>query len=65
MALSLGSMHAGSLPVRHSTRLRHMRAVERVKEALALAPADEWSIAKLAKIANLSPFHLCHVFRQM
>ena len=26
---------------------------------------DKWSVARLAKIANLSPFHLCHVFRQM
>jgi AraC-like DNA-binding protein len=42
-----------------------MRALERVKEAVALAPADSWNIAKLANIANLSPFHLCHIFRQM
>jgi AraC family transcriptional regulator len=39
--------------------------VERVKEAVALAPADRWNVAKLAKVGNLSPFHLCHVFRQM
>ena len=30
-----------------------------------MAPSDKWSIARLAEIANLSPFHLCHVFRQM
>jgi AraC-like DNA-binding protein len=42
-----------------------MRALERVKEAVALAPADSWNVAKLANIANLSPFHLCHIFRQM
>ena len=29
------------------------------------APADKWSVAKLAKVASLSPFHLCRVFRQM
>jgi AraC-like DNA-binding protein len=39
--------------------------VERVKEAVAIAPADRWNVAKLAEVANLSPFHLCHVFRQM
>jgi AraC-like DNA-binding protein len=36
-----------------------------VKEVVALAPADKWNVAKLAKVANLSPFHLCRVFRQM
>lgn len=36
-----------------------------MKEAVALAPADKWSVARLARIANLSPFHLCRVFRQM
>jgi AraC family transcriptional regulator len=61
---SLRSMHTGRLPVRRSTRAQRMRTLERVKEAVALAPADKWSVAKLAKIANLSPFHLCHLFRQ-
>ena len=31
--------------------------------AVALAPSRKWNVAKLADIANLSPFHLCHVFR--
>ena len=65
LGLSLRSMHVGCLPVRPSTRLQRDRAVERVKEAVAVAPAEKWSVAKLAKIANLSPFHLSHVFRQM
>jgi len=39
--------------------------VERVKGAVAAAPADKWSIARLAKVACLSPFHLCRVFRDM
>jgi AraC-like DNA-binding protein len=47
-----------------TTHLRRSRAVERVKEAVAVAPARGWSVANLAKIANLSPFHLCHVFRE-
>jgi AraC-like DNA-binding protein len=46
-----------------ATHLRHSRAVERVKEAVAVAPARDWCVAKLANVANLSPFHLCHVFR--
>jgi len=51
------------VPLRPAARLRRQRAVERVKEAVATAPAEAWSIAALAKIAHLSPFHLCHVFR--
>jgi AraC-like DNA-binding protein len=48
-----------------ATHLRRSCAVERVKEAVAVAPARGWSVAGLAKIANLSPFHLCHVFREL
>jgi len=43
---------------------RGARAVERVKEAVAVAPGDAWSVARLATIAHLSPFHLCRVFRE-
>jgi len=63
--VSLKSMRTDSLPLRRSALARRARALERVKEAVAIAPADKWNIAKLAKVANLSPFHLCHVFRQM
>jgi AraC family transcriptional regulator len=63
--MSLKAMRTENLPLRQSARARRMRALERVKEAVAVAPADKWSIARLAEIANLSPFHLCHVFRQM
>jgi AraC family transcriptional regulator len=62
---SLRSMRTGRLGLRHSALVRRMRAVERVKEAIALAPADNWSVARLAKVANMSHYHLCHVFRQM
>jgi AraC family transcriptional regulator len=51
-------------PLRPAVSLRRSRAVERVKEAVAVAPAEAWNIAALAKIAHLSPFHLCHVFRE-
>jgi AraC family transcriptional regulator len=47
-----------------ATHVRRMRAVERVKEAVAVAPGRRWSVESLAKVANLSPFHLCHVFRE-
>ncbi len=65
LSMSLRSMRTNCLPLRPSALMRRARALERVKEAVALAPADKWSVAKLAKVANLSPFHLCHVFRQM
>ena len=62
--VSLKSMRNGRAPVRRWAQSRRLRAVERIKEAVALAPADAWSVAKLARIATLSPFHLCHVFRE-
>src|SRR5262249_35761416 len=65
LAMALKSMRSGMEPMRRSAHVRRMRAVERVKEALALAPSDSWSVAELAKVANLSPFHLCHVFRRL
>ena len=48
-----------------ATQVRRARAVQRVKEAVAVAPAQGWSVASLARIANLSPFHLCYVFREL
>ena len=66
LGLCLRSMRTGcNLPSRRSALARNRRAVERVKEAVASAPADRWTVAKLAHVANLSPFHLCHVFRQL
>ncbi len=63
--MSLGSMRPGIPPPRRSALTRRRHAVERVKEAVAAAPADKWSVARLAKVASLSRFHLCHVFREM
>jgi AraC-like DNA-binding protein len=63
--LSLQSVRPGKLPVRRSAEVRRRRALERVKEAVASAPSDKWNVAKLADVACLSPFHLCHVFREM
>lgn len=65
LGASLAAMRAGSLPLRRSALAGRMRALARVKEAVALAPGDRWSVARLARIAHLSPFHLCRVFREM
>ena len=65
LSMSVGSMRAGLAPPRRSALPRRRQAVERVKEAVAAAPADTWSVARLASMASLSPFHLCHVFREM
>jgi len=45
--------------------VRRARSLQRVKEAVAAAPADKWDVEKLARIALLSPFHLCRIFRGM
>jgi AraC-like DNA-binding protein len=63
--MSLSSVRSGKLPVRASAQARRSRALERVKEAVASAPSHRWNVARLADVANLSPFHLCHVFRDM
>jgi AraC-like DNA-binding protein len=61
--MALKSVRSGNPALRSQTQTRRRRALERVKEAVALAPSRKWNVAKLADIANLSPFHLCHVFR--
>jgi len=63
--VSLASVRPGQLPVRRAALARRLRALERVKEAVASAPSAKWNVARLAGVANLSPFHLCHVFREM
>jgi AraC family transcriptional regulator len=63
--MSIASVRSGKLPVRASAEVRRKRALERVKEAVASAPSNKWNVARLAGVANLSLFHLCHVFRDM
>jgi AraC family transcriptional regulator len=63
--VSFAAMRKEKPASRPSAITRRMRAMERVKEAIAVAPSEKWSVAQLAKLANLSPFHLCHVFRQL
>jgi len=64
LSMSLRAMRTADAPRRRAAIALRKRAVERVKEAVALAPAEKWSVARLAGIANLSPFHLCRVFRK-
>lgn len=65
LGMSLKSLREGGAPVRLTTQARRIQALERVKEAVAQAPTRPWTVARLAEIAGLSPFHLCRVFRQM
>jgi AraC-like DNA-binding protein len=65
LKISLSSVRSHKRPVRASVEMRRRRALERVKEAVASAPSHKWNVADLAGVANLSPFHLCHVFRDM
>jgi AraC family transcriptional regulator len=62
---SLNSMRTGDAPPRTPALMRRRRALERVKEAVAIAPADKWNVSRLAKIANMSSYHFSHVFREM
>jgi len=63
--MSLGALRSADTSLRHSTEARWARSVQRVKEAVAIAPADKWDVETLARIALMSPFHLCRVFRRM
>jgi AraC-like DNA-binding protein len=38
--------------------------IERVKEAVALQPARNWTLDELARVASMSQWHLSHVFRR-
>ena len=49
LGMSLRSMRAGISPRRVCAGRRRLR-VERVKEAVAAAPADKWSVARLARL---------------
>jgi AraC-like DNA-binding protein len=64
VALSLSSLHTDVPRARPATAARWSRAVARVKEAVAVAPAEKWSVAELAQVAHLSPYHLCRVFSE-
>jgi AraC-like DNA-binding protein len=64
LGMSLGAIRSADAPGRRSTEARWTRSVQRVKEAVAVAPADKWDVEKLARIALISPFHLCRVFRR-
>jgi AraC-like DNA-binding protein len=63
--LSLKSVRGSGPAPRPQSQARRTRALERIKEAVALAPARKWSVAGLAEVAHLSPFHLCRTFREM
>jgi AraC-like DNA-binding protein len=64
LGMSFNAMRLGDLPARPSVKSRRLHAIERVKEAIAVKPSANWTVSKLAAAANLSPFHLCHVFRE-
>lgn len=65
LSMSLGAIRSADSSMQRPTEARWTRSLQRVKEAVAIAPANKWDVEKLARIALLSPFHLCRVFRRM
>jgi AraC family transcriptional regulator len=64
--MSLETMHRHTPGQRRAAaQVRWSRSLERVKEAVAVNPANKWSIDTLAHIAGLSPFYLCRVFKRV
>src|SRR2546423_1551550 len=51
LEMALKSVSTGSHAQRSQAQVRRRRALERVKEAIALAPSHKWSVAKLAQAA--------------
>jgi AraC-like DNA-binding protein len=43
---------------------RSVRTIEIVKEAISLAPERKWTLHDLAQRANVSSYHLAHIFRR-
>jgi AraC family transcriptional regulator len=52
-----------AVPRREETRRTQRELVERTRLALAAAPAEPWSLSRLARRVHGSPFHLTRVFR--
>ena len=50
-------------PGRREGRRGGRQRIVRVKEAVAIAPEHKWTLAGLAEVARLSPFHLARLFR--
>jgi AraC family transcriptional regulator len=50
-------------PQREATRRAREELVERTRQALAVAPAEPWSLSRLARQVDSSPYHLTRVFR--
>jgi AraC family transcriptional regulator len=42
---------------------RSVRAIQIVKEAISLDPERKWTLHDLAQLANVSSYHLAHIFR--
>lgn len=63
--IALRASDAGLAAHRASARgAARQRQIERVKEAIAVAPDRKWSLNLLAGHACTSPFHLARVFRE-
>jgi AraC-like DNA-binding protein len=63
-AARLGSTPHGDMSCARRNEGQTERQIERVKEAIAVAPEYRWTLAALAELAGLTPFHLAHVFRR-
>jgi AraC family transcriptional regulator len=68
LAAALDAARLGSTPRRDGSAWRNEsqaeRQIERVKEAISVAPGHKWTLAALAELAGMTPFHLAHVFRR-
>jgi AraC family transcriptional regulator len=69
LAAALEAARLGSTPRRDVScvwrnETQNERQIERVKEAISVVPEHKWTLAALAELAGMTPFHLAHVFRR-
>lgn len=63
LASTLRTMHRNDEDCRDGVG-QGRRGIETVKEAVSLDPERKWTLNDLARLANVSPYHLSHIFRR-
>jgi AraC family transcriptional regulator len=64
LASTLRALRKDGRDDRPDRSTRRLRAIEAVKEVISLSPERKWTLDRLAELANISVYHLSHVFRQ-
>lgn len=64
LAAAIRALWRDGRDARPARSARRLQSIELVKEAIALYPERRWSLARLADLTDVSPWHLAHTFRE-